>query len=86
MDKNYFNKNLNIGCGVIILFFIVLIILAFVYSGILMWIWNITIPVIFGLPTISFWQALGIYIISNILFKGTSSIRQGDLYDKNRKR
>ena len=83
MNKKYFNKDSNIGCGVIILFFIVLIILAFVYSGILMWIWNMTIPIIFVLPTISFWQALGIYIISNILFKGTSSISRRDFYDKN---
>lgn len=83
MNKKYFNKHSNIGCGAIILLFIALIILAFVYSGILMWIWNMVIPVIFGLPTISFWQALGIYIISNILFKGTSSISRGDFYDKN---
>lgn len=83
MNKNYFNKSSNIGCGMIILLFIVLIILTFIYSGILMWVWNMIMPVLFGLPIISFWQALGIYIISNILFKGTSSIKRGDFYDKN---
>lgn len=83
MNKNYFNKSSNIGCGMIILLFVVLIILTFIYSGILMWAWNMIMPVLFGLPIISFWQALGIYIISNILFKGTSSIKRGDFYDKN---
>ena len=83
MNKNYFNKNSNIGCGMIIILFIVLIILTFIYSGILMWVWNMIMPVLFGLPMISFWQALGIYIISNILFKGSSSIKREDFYDKN---
>lgn len=83
MNKNYFNKNSNMGCGLIISFFIVLIILAFIYSGILMWVWNIIMPILFGLPVISFWQALGIYIISNILFKSSNGVR-GDLFnDKN---
>lgn len=83
MNKNYFNKSSNIGCGMIILLFVVLIILTFIYSGILMWVWNMIMPALFGLPIISFWQALGIYIISNILFKGTNSIKRGDFYDKN---
>lgn len=83
MDKNYFNKNSNIGCGVIIILLVVLIVLAFVYSGILMWVWNMIIPALFGLPMISFWQALGIYIISNILFKGSGYIKREDFYGKN---
>lgn len=30
--------------------------------------WNLLLPGIFGLPTISFWQALGLLILSRILF------------------
>lgn len=51
---------------------IVALVIGFIYAGILMWLWNIIIPTIFSLPMISYWQAFGIYIISNILFKSSS--------------
>jgi hypothetical protein len=33
--------------------------------------WNWLMPRIFGLPTISFWEAVGLNVISSILFKTT---------------
>lgn len=33
-----------------------------------MWLWNWLMPAIFKLPTIGFWQAVGILILSHILF------------------
>lgn len=38
-----------------------------------MLLWNWLMPVIFGLPTISFWQAIGLSVLSSILFKSNSS-------------
>jgi hypothetical protein len=35
----------------------------------LMLLWNWLMPVIFGLPTITFWQAVGLNFLSSILFK-----------------
>ena len=35
-----------------------------------MWLWNRLMPVIFGLHAISFWQALGLLVLSKILFGG----------------
>jgi uncharacterized protein YacL len=35
--------------------------------------WNWLMPVIFNLPVITFWQALGINILCEILFKSNSS-------------
>lgn len=35
---------------------------------IVMWLWNSLLPVLFGLPTITFWQALGLLVLSRILF------------------
>lgn len=32
--------------------------------------WNALVPSLFGLPHISFWQALGLLILSSLLFKG----------------
>ena len=39
-------------------------------SAILRWLWNMTIPEVFGLKNITYWQALRILIISAILFHG----------------
>ena len=30
--------------------------------------WNVLMPAIFGLPAISFWQALGLLVLSRLLF------------------
>ncbi len=38
-----------------------------------MWIWNAVVVAIFGLPAISWGQALGLYVLCAILFKDTSS-------------
>ena len=35
----------------------------------LMWLWNWLMPSIFGLPFITFWQALGLNALSAILIK-----------------
>ena len=46
--------------------------IAFVAIGglIVRLLWNALLPVIFGLPAISFWQALGVLALSRILFGG----------------
>ena len=41
----------------------------FLYALILMLLWNIIIPQVFGLSTITYAQSLGLYLIANILFK-----------------
>ena len=38
----------------------------------LMGLWNWLMPTIFGLPTITFWQAVGLNLLSTILFKDAS--------------
>ena len=43
--------------------------LALLFGFILMWLWNWLMPDIFGLPTISFWQAWGLVLLSHILVK-----------------
>lgn len=44
------------------------LIIAFAFAGILMWLWNAVIVILFSAPVINYWQAFGLYIISNILF------------------
>ena len=40
----------------------------FVLSGVLMWLWNITITRIFNIREITYWEALRLLIIAAILF------------------
>lgn len=47
---------------------IVWIVSLFVLSGILMWLWNITITRIFDIREITYWEALRLLIIAAILF------------------
>ena len=52
--------------------FIVLLAASFLMVAILMWLWNGLAVALFSLPVITYWQAWGIYILSNILFKSSS--------------
>ncbi len=42
----------------------------FAVTGIVMWLWNLLLPEIVGVKIISFWQAMGILVLSKILFGG----------------
>lgn len=82
--KNYINnKNYEYGCLIFLVALVVLLLFGFIYSAIIMWIWNAVIVALFGLPFISYWQAFGLYILCNILFKNTTNVRSEDFYDKN---
>ena len=67
----------NKGCAILIVF----IILFFFFPAVIMWIWNGTIINLFtSLPAIGYWDAMWIYILSNILFKSS----RGGNFDFNR--
>ena len=40
------------------------------FSALVMLLWNLVIPGIFGLSCINFWQAAGLLILSRLLFGG----------------
>lgn len=57
-----------------ILGFVVLVFgIALIFALPIMLLWNWLMPDLFGLVTISFWQALGIGMLSGILFKPISN-------------
>ena len=41
-----------------------------VFGGCVMLLWNWLMPTLFGLPAISFWQAVGLLLLCKILFGG----------------
>ncbi len=46
----------------------------FFIVALLQWLWNITIPELFGLKSLTYWQALRLLIIASILFGGGGTV------------
>lgn len=46
--------------------------IAFLIGFPIKWLWNATMPVLFGVPAITFWQAIGLYLLINLLFPSTA--------------
>ena len=53
---------------------------------VVMWLWNWLMPAIFGLTTISFWQAWGLVVLSHILFKSFPHHKEHGHHDEYWKR
>jgi len=51
-------------------FIVIVLVIATVLSFIVMQLWNHLLPEVVGARTITFWQALGLLILSKILFGG----------------
>ena len=48
-----------------------IILVAFaIFTLVFRWIWNATVPAVFGLNRITFWQAIGILVLASILTGG----------------
>jgi hypothetical protein len=53
----------------LILFFVILVpFLAWIGVSLFRWLWNITVPQVFGLKEITFWQAFRLLILAGVLF------------------
>lgn len=52
---------------------VLIIVIAILFAFPVMWLWNWLMPVIFGLTKITVWQALGLMILCQFLFKNTNS-------------
>ncbi|WP_117880730.1 hypothetical protein [Aureibaculum luteum] len=44
--------------------------LAILFGFVIMWLWNWLMPLIFGLPLLNYWQAVGLFILLKILIGG----------------
>tara|TARA_B100001173_G_C15938689_1_gene526093 strand:- start:671 stop:934 length:264 start_codon:yes stop_codon:yes gene_type:complete len=68
--------------GIILTVLLIIFLVLVVLSGLLLWLWNMTIPEVFGLKEITFWQAFRILLIASLLFGGAQNdefrkIREG---------
>lgn len=57
-----------IGGGIILV--IIIVGLATTFGYVIMRLWNWLMPMIFGLPVLTFWQAAGLFILSKLLLGG----------------
>lgn len=39
----------------------------------IMWLWNYLMPMVFGLPKLTYWQTYGLYVLINMLVPSRSS-------------
>jgi hypothetical protein len=58
--------------GVILLVIGGIVLVTLLLGWPLMLLWNWLMPTIFGLPIITFWQAVGLNLLSTIIFKSQS--------------
>jgi hypothetical protein len=49
-----------------------IVLVGFILGFPLMFLWNWLMPMLFSLPTITFWQAVGLNLLSGILFNKTN--------------
>lgn len=47
----------------------------FIVPGVFMFLWNITMPDVFGLKAISYWQAFRLLLLAGIIFGAGSLMR-----------
>lgn len=61
-------------------------VIGLVVGFVVMGLWNALIPELFHGPVITFWQAIGLLVLSHILFRGHSSPWGGWRHDRWRKK
>ena len=49
---------------------LLIIIGIFIFGSVVMLLWNALLPALFNFPVISFWQGLGLMLLSKLLFGG----------------
>ena len=73
--KNYFNHKMRgkspaAIAGMIVLGIIAITGLAILFGFVIMWLWNWLMPELFGLPALTYWQAVGLFILMKIFVGG----------------
>ncbi len=73
--NNYFKHKMRgkspvMIAGMIVFGIVAITGLAILFGFVVMWLWNWLMPEIFGLPLLSYWQAVGLFILLKILLGG----------------
>lgn len=73
--SNYFKHKMRgksplVIAGMIIFGIIAIGGLAILFGFVIMWLWNWLMPALFGLPFLTYWQGVGLFILAKLLFGG----------------
>ena len=73
--ENFFKHKMRgkspaVIAGMVILGILAVAGLAILFGFAVMWLWNWLMPELFGLPTLTFWKAVGVVVLSKLLFGG----------------
>jgi hypothetical protein len=71
-EKPYFHGPMRILgiIGMVIAGLAMAVLLAFLFGWLVMYLWNLLMPAIFGLKAITYWQAFGLCILAKLFFGG----------------
>lgn len=58
-----------------ILVLVISVCLTFFWTWIIMLLWNILMPMIFGLPVLTYWQVLGLKVLIDLLIRSSVSFK-----------
>lgn len=58
-----------------ILVLVISVCLTFFWAWIIMLLWNILMPMIFGLPVLTYWQVLGLKVLIDLLIRSSVSFK-----------
>jgi hypothetical protein len=70
------NNDIIETIGSVLAAILMIVLVALILGFPLMWLWNWLMPGIFNLPEITFWQALGLNVLSTLLIKPTTNTKK----------
>lgn len=70
MYKKGFSKFLKFGTAKFVFFSAMTILFVFVFGNVIMFLWNWILPDAIGANKITFWKAVGLFVLTRVLFGG----------------
>jgi|Deesub1362A_J573_1020465.scaffolds.fasta_scaffold106962_1 hypothetical protein len=61
--------------GNVIILGAIAVALIFAVTALFQWLWNITMPEVFGLKRIAYWQAFRLLLLASMLFGGPAALQ-----------
>ena len=73
------STNIDVGCSVILAWFVMIIVIGLLSIFPIMWLWNWLVPSLFNGPEITFWQTAGLYLLINLLIRTNLTINMKNM-------
>lgn len=64
--------------GMIVLVVLVIAVVVALAGLLVRWLWNHLMPGVFNLPTLSYWQAIGLFVLAQLFFGAGAKVETGN--------